>query len=202
MINQKTSQLSFFKIIIIGSIILLAGCVKAPVRPFATQELLFDPTVMPENWKLIELENNPVNEGQEDGSYITFQKSDTEFFARAGEVIYRYYNREKAKQQYERFIGLYLEKKARDLSDWKAPNNFLFNSALTKNWKFGCANHEEILNLDKSETSVICKYIAQYEEFLVSFTIKKEADGQELIKMDNIEKIIEAIDQQMINHLK
>jgi hypothetical protein len=201
--NPKKLLLSFFIIIIISSIFLLAGCVKAPKRSFATQELLFDPKVMPETWKLIELENkNPINEGQEDGSYITFQKSDTVFFARAGEDIYRYYNNEKAKQQYKRFIGLYLEKQARDLSDWQAPNNFHFISALTDNWKFACANHEEILNLDKSGTSVICRYIAQYEEFLVSFTIRKDADGQELIEMDNIERIIEAIDQQMINHLR
>ena len=58
------------------------------------------------------------------------------------------------------------------------------------------------LKLDSSSTSVRCRYLAQYAEFLVDFTIRQEADGQNLIEIKDIEKIVKAIDQQIDGYLK
>lgn len=181
----------------------LAACNSSPKRQFATYELLIGQKVMPENWRLIDYEKNTFeHEGQEDGSYITFQKSDVEFFARGGEHIYRYDSKDTAQWHYERFRKLYLEKSYYDLSNWETPGDFHFKSTFAGNWRFACAQHHEILQLDKSSTSVYCRYLAQYDEFLVSFSIKREADGQQLIGLQDIEKIVEAMDRQMVKYLK
>jgi hypothetical protein len=181
----------------------LVACSSVPNRQFATYELLIGQEIIPENWRMVEYAQKTLdNEGQEDGSYIIFQKSDAKFFARGGEDIYRYDSRNTAQWHYERFRKLYLEKGAYDLSNWETPGDFHFKSTLAENWRFACVQHQEILRLDNSSTSVLCQYLAQYDEFLVSFSIKQQADGQQLISLQDIEKIIKAIDQQMVKYLK
>ena len=172
--------------LLIVAVCLLVACSSAPQRNFATYELLITQEAMPENWEQIEYEKMmTINEGQEDGSYITFQEKNIAFFARAVEYIYRYSNRTTANFHYERFKKEYLEKTFYDLADWQTPPDFQFQSKLAENWRFACAPHQEILKLDSSSTSVRCRYLAQYAEFLVDFTIRQEADGQSRIPGQN-----------------
>ena len=47
----------------------------------------------------------------------------------------------------------------------------------------------------------MCKYFAQYDEYIISFGITTSVEGQEYITMEEVERIIEAIDQKVGAHL-
>jgi len=183
-------------------VILLAACGKAPERDFATYELLVERSVMPNHWEIVEYaEEMLVNEGQEDGSYITFQKKDVDYFARTGEDIYRYGSVSKAKWHFKRFVNLHLNKNAYDLTEWETPVWFHSEPNNTDNWRFACVKHQNGIPLDSSENRIVCRYIAQYEEYLVTAIITKAIDGQVMIEDKDAEEFIIEIDQKIGEYL-
>lgn len=187
-----------FYIVLFCFVFMLSACGKAPERDFATYELLVERSVMPDHWDVVDYaEETLENEGQEDGSYISFQKNDVDYFARTGEHIFRYASVSKAKWHYKRFVNYYLNKNAYDLTEWETPVWFQFKPNNTDNWRFACAKHQNVIPLDSSENSIICRYIAQYEEFLVSVVIAKAIDGQVMIEDKDAEAFIIEIDKKI-----
>jgi hypothetical protein len=177
---------------------MLTACGKVPERNFDTYELLVDQSIMPDHWDIVEYEEETFeNEGQEDGSYIIFQKNDVDYFVRAGEDIFRYESVSKAKWHYKRIVNYFLNKNAYDLTEWETPVWFHFEPNNTDNWRFACAKHQNVIPLDSSENSIVCRYIAEYEEFLVSVVITKAIDDQVMIEDKDAEEFIIEIDKKM-----
>jgi len=172
---------------------------KQNIQPF---ELLIGKEVIPEGWEEVEYsEETAENEGQEIGSYIIFQQTDSEFFVRIGESIYKYSSIRKAKWHYNRFLKNFFNKNYYDLTEWVKPYDFNFESAYTDNWQFACAIKQEIFQLDESKTSEICQFIAQYDEFLVYSSIKKASDDVEHLSYIEILNLIIEMDRNITEKL-
>lgn len=193
----------FVGVLILLSSLLFYGCNASPDRNFADVDLLFDGSVMPENWELLGVsEEANGNEGQVSGAISVFSAQDTPLIVRCGEDIFRYKSTSKAAWHYERFEE-YEFSNTRCTTPWHVPANSPFVDALSADkWRFGCAGgfSSSIPNTGGERT--ICKYLAQYEEFLVSFIITTKVDGVVYIAIEDVYPIIEAIDRKMMQYLE
>ena len=189
-------------IIILIMILVLCGCTPAPERDFTDADLLIDLEAFPdEDWVLIDYsETLSDSEGQVSGAYVIMDSTKLDTIARAAEKIFRYDSEDMSAFKYDRFQS-YFEKSARS-DPVPTPDGFSFSSEIADQWRFGCTVNYFQPTSDFSDRTVICKYIAQYDEFLVFFTIAIEADGITTISIEDLIKVIQAIDTKMSEYLK
>jgi hypothetical protein len=141
-------------------------------------------------------------EGQESGAKIIFYVVDTHYLARSGEEVYRYNSEQRAARHYERIRNTYFnDDRASLTTPWTIPEGFTFVSVFADQWHFGCAgsNFSPVPEMGAQRT--ICIYLAQYQEFLVFFTITTEVDAEIMIDIKDIVHIVEAMDARMDQYL-
>jgi hypothetical protein len=183
--------------------ILLVACGSTPHRTFSDADLLVSPSVVPSDWSLDQVyESVHDSEGQESGAAIGFLAESPPYIARALETVYRYSSTGKAVGYYERFERAYFnDASIYRTSPWEVPPGFVFSSASAHQWRFGCAGSNFSIGPESGRRSVICNYLAQYDEFLVLFTVTMEIDDHSFMTLTELTTVIEAIDQKVVEHL-
>jgi len=183
--------------------IVSTGCGASKQRNFADADLLIDESAMPNDWSLAERSYNmTVKEGQESGAYITFYYTGTSLFVRGGEDVYRYKNNKRAAWHYKRFeTDHFNDASVYRTTPWQVPEGFHFSSSSSEQWRFACAGSNFTVGSITGNTSTVCIYLAQYDEFLVFFSITIERDGAIFISIEQIISILDALDQNMGQYL-
>ena len=183
-------------IVIVSLLVVAAGCSPAtPGREFDTQDLLIDVDILPADWYLCEGPSKKgVNEGQEEGMYITFE-TQAPVIVRAGEDVFQYASQHKATRHFNRFEDDYFnDNSVYNLTPWMIPDELPFISTVADQSHFACA--EKSFGYE----STICIFLARYDEFLVFSTATIKAEGKEYMDFSELEVFLEAIDQTMADH--
>jgi len=195
--------LILIKLLLFG--LLLTGCAYSPPeRDFADVDLLINVNDMPEGWAEAEFtENYPYSkEGAENLALRYFYFTSTTYLVKAGEDVYHYRNARAAYLGYKSIEDLYMTQRASDLTPWETPPEFVFSTALADRWRFACAYNSFAPSAEFGSRSRICRYLAQYEEFVVDFGVTMEVDGIIFITLEEITDVIETIDQTMGEYLQ
>jgi hypothetical protein len=176
---------------------------NAPQRTFMDADLLIDEQAVPEGWETIKRENElSGNEGQESGADLTFQFVDTDYLVRGGETIYHYSSSRKAVRHYNRFFDIYFNDTNPRTSTWQIPPDFAFSSTTADQWHFACTDSTFTIGPATGDISHLCVYLAQYEEFLIYFSITRKRDDEVFIGIKDISDIVSAMDAQMATYLE
>lgn len=194
-----------FWLMLLAYLALLAGCGSAPERSFADADLLIDESDLPDGWALTQsgvIKAIYTDEGEKSGAAVSFYATHTTYFTRMTEYVHRYSSARDAAWHYNRREQeRFNDKSFYRTTPWQTPPGFTFTSALANQWRFACAGSSFNLQLDSRTHSTICRFQARYEEFLVTFSVDMEIDGQTLITVSELEQVIEAIDRKMVEHL-
>jgi hypothetical protein len=184
-------------------IMVISGCSTSPKRTFSDYDLLIDQNVMPNNWSLAESSDSASsNEGQVSGAYINFSAVGTPYLVRGGEQVFRYSTKQRAAWQFSRFVHTFFnDNSPYRITPWELPDGFDFSSSFADKWKFACAGSGFTIGSSTGETSTLCLYMAQYEEFVISFEITTAINNEGLITLDQITPIIETIDAKIKSYL-
>ena len=179
-------------ILVIG-IVSLSACAQfadkptPPTRTFKTIDLLISIEDMPPNW---EVSSGPVKVKNyrplypNDASIIVFNViGDDSDRKGASYITYMFADEESAKWRYERFV-------MRSPED--EPVEWSFQSEIADHSFFDCNEYGGEL------PSIICKWAARYEEFIVEFLVQMNPDH---ISLNEVEKIVIRIDEIMGVHL-
>jgi uncharacterized protein YcfL len=177
------------------------GC-EAPLHDDVTdEELLILPSDFPKDYVMIDYsETLSDSDGQVSGAYMIMTSTRVNVIARGGEKIYRYNSQGMAAYTYQRF-QIYIQPTAR-ATPIPTPDGFYFSSTFADQWVFGCTSRTFQPSGDFADVTDICVFLAQYDEFFIFFTITIKTDGVETIKMENVNKILKAIDDKMIEKLR
>jgi hypothetical protein len=186
--------------VVVGS--LVVACRGTPQRTFSDADLLVLPTVMPPNWRLDQLNGNVHDsEGQESGAAIGFITENPPYLARALETVYRYSSASKSASQYKRFALTYFnDSSIYRTSPWEVPPGIAFSSAADQ-WRFGCAGSNFSTGPQDGSNSLVCDYLAQYDEFLIFFTVTTQIDDHTFMTLKELVTVITAADQRIAESL-
>jgi len=190
----------FWLVTCLGFVVLLSACGRTPERNFSDQDLLVDVSVMPENWALLDIYTMDNEEGEKSGKKITFYKTDTPYLVRAGQDVFRYSSIRRAAWHYRRLEEGFNDNNPRT-TPWITPEELSFSSTVAEQWRFACADSTFSPAPEFGKVRTICKYLAQYDEFLVYVTMTIRVDEQEMASLDDVYGFIEAVDQKMAQYL-
>jgi hypothetical protein len=188
-----------FWIILVLLFNLLTGCRSAPQRDFSDRDLLIDEQAMPENWEFLEsaASKELFRVGELSGARISFQAKNSPYYiVRGGEDIYRYSSSFRAAWRYKAISKSHLTPNIAG-EVWSKPDEIEFVSPWADRQVIVCQERESKLWGEFSGYRNVCEYLAQYDEFLISFIITTSVEGQQYITMDEVEKIIEEVDQKV-----
>lgn len=188
-------------LVLLLCLVILLGCGSAPKRDFADADLLIDVHNMPENWAVAEYsETTRDEEGQISGAHISFYYTETSFFVRGGEHIYRYRSTSRADRHYRRLEDYRFTPNIRQTVS-VVPEGFTFSSITAAQWRFGCMYTTFSPTPEFGNGRTICQFLAQYDEFIVYFTITTQVEDETMITIDQVQAILEAIDKKMSQYL-
>ena len=182
---------------------LLTGCQTTKQRDFSDTDLLIDEQVMPENWGFLEsaASKELFREGEVSGARIIFQAENSPYYiVRGGEEVYRYSSNSRASWHYKRLSKAFLTPNIAGEA-WSKTDEIEFVSSWADQQVIACQEKESIFWAELGGYRKMCKYFAQYDEYIISFGITTSVEGQEYITMEEVERIIEAIDQKVGAHL-
>ena len=190
-------------LIVISTIFVYVGCTANQERNFADSELLINKYDVPDDWKEVEHSNSyDFREGEKSGSYIIFQYIKTPHLVRCGEDIYHYKTNRQAARNYQRLERYhYNDESFYRTTPWLIPEEFSFSSTTAEEWRFACAGSSFTLS-PSEENSVICTFLARYDEFIILFNITIEMGGFDFSSIAQVEDVIRKMDQRMANHLE
>jgi hypothetical protein len=175
----------------------LWGCGSARERTFADADLLIEAHNMPEHWAVAEYSATTRDEeGQISGAYISFYYTETAFFVRGGEDIYRYGSISRADRHYRRLEDSVFTPNIRQTVS-VVPEGFTFSSITADQWRFACHESTFSPTPEFGNVRTICQFLAQYDEFIVYFTITTQVEDEAMTTIDQVQSIIETIDQKM-----
>lgn len=179
---------------------LFSGCQAAPPRNTADAELLIGPEVMPDNWKVMEIydELSP-REGAQSGAAIVFKAQNTPFHAVSSQYIYHYRSQSQASRHYLHIAetGCGDNREPGHTSAWPSPDTFTYSPENATQWCFGCTRRAAGLL-----SGPFCIYQAQYQEYVVDYSVAVGVDEEQFISMGEIVNVIQAIDQHIAAKLR
>lgn len=157
---------------------------------------------MPEGWALSEFAaRHDADEGEENSAYRTFYIPDAPYLIKSGEDIYRYEKKGLADWNYKRLQKKLMTPTYYEISSWETPGDFKFISSSAKQWRFACAYSTFSPSPEFGKQSKNCRYLAQYEEYIVLFTITTEVDQATFVSIQEIVSILEKVDTRMASYL-
>jgi len=181
----------------------ISSCVTAPQRDFSDADLFLSNSNLPKGWEVAgRFPKVTDNEGQKSGGVVSFYALDTVYDARITQRIYRYDSDGTAGRHYARFeTGMFSDESVYRTTPWITPEEFTFSSQAAKQWRFACAGSNFTIGPSTGTYSTICRYLAQYDEFLVIIYVDLEIDNEVFISVPEIATVILSADQQMYNYL-
>ncbi len=161
-----------------------------PERDFDWRILFIEATELSEGWELVSgpysaCAASPLGSGCKTyGEYTSYQHRDT--FCYATETIYHYMSASKAYRDFNRLAN----SEFRDSRHpWDTSVGFDFVSAYAEQIRFACQE-------DESLARSTCKFVAQYDEFIVVFDIdRKFLDDEQLVG------VFRAVDSRIVYYL-
>ena len=185
--------------------VLLIGCTNSPQEwDFTDADLLIDVTDMPEGWKAAEYTDNyPYDtEGADNQAFRKFSFQPTTYLVKAGNDVYHYRSPSTANRGYRAIIDRYMGQRASDLGPWETPPEFEFASSTADQWIFACVYSSFAPASEFGSKRRNCKFLAQYEEYVIEFSATMEVDDTTFMTLEEITNVIETIDQTMSEHLQ
>jgi hypothetical protein len=191
----------------LGSLGLLFACVSAMIvgaaisvwpktrtPPVDTLDLMLDLSVFPNEWDLC-LGPAPLpkrEQGERESLHVGFCPEDFEGIGGSLHRVYRYRN------EVDAAILFHLEfsgggfPKWHMTSPWIVPEELAYESSVADRFKFACGE------VDALGRRGICQAVAQYDEYISVFIVHLSPDNMTL---QDVERILVAIDEQMALHL-
>ncbi len=168
----------------------------APERDFSVEDLLIDIQDFPAGW-LVYQAAGPTPSG--DGAIFAPESVERSFYApqrdnvslRATHRVFRYISSGYAASEYDEQLPRQFHYNIAVVKDWETPNELQYESSIADQFHLAC-NQSTIGGMQG------CKFLGQYEEYLVTFF----THTGEQMRYSDIERILQAIDEQMAHYLK
>lgn len=162
-------------------------------------DLLLSRDDMPPGWEVLERSDGYFgDQGQIDGAYVIFFYFQSGYLIRAEEDIFRYDSRGSAGWHYDRFERIHLnEDQATLTTSWSTPSEFDFISEAADQWRFECAGSTFHPLLEPIDSHTQCIYLAQYQEYLVFFSVTTTVNEEELVPIRELNETIKNLDNRM-----
>jgi hypothetical protein len=182
-------------ILIVAVMLLLIACgcrfwePRAPERSFTPEDLLIDEDIVPLGWELTD-PTFPAGDTLCTTECATrgFTVSDDESSIRyGGHDVYRYRSTGIARRTFEK---VYLS--ATRLQD--SASGWTYQSSIAERSHFGCHRMG-------GDARIICEWGAQYEEYIILFSVAMSSDEVYPASIEQIEEIVRAIDARMAEYL-
>jgi len=179
--------------LLLAAVLGSGGCQGGTARPAVDPaQLLLDVSAYPVGWELCESgkylagKASPnLTEGAEEVAFEAFCTADPE--ARSGERIYRFRSAGRAASKYGEF-------RWRQFPDfpggWWTPEGLAYVSDVADQWYFGCTDQW-------FEGETVCGLAAQYDEYFVFFSATTIVDGQEVLSVEDLARMLQGIDRKM-----
>jgi hypothetical protein len=183
----------------------LEGCYTGPPeRNFSDTDLLIEVSDMPDGWEEAEFiaSEKYSKEGADNRALRYFSFTLSPYFVKAGEDVYHYRSQSSAERGYKVLEQLYMEQNSRKITPWETPQGFDFTSSIASQWRFACVYSTFAPAESFGNNRQICKFLAQYEEFVIKFGVTIEVEGENIISIEDVTKIIITIDQKMMEALQ
>lgn len=182
-------------VLLIVTVVLLIACgcwfwePRAPKRSFTPEDLLIDQDIVPPGWELTEptfpagdtlCTTECATRGftvSDDGNPIRY----------GGHDVYRYRSAGIARRTFEK-VYLSATRLQTSASGWT------YQSPVAERSHFGC-------HRIGGDARVICEWGAQYEEYIILFSVGMSSDEVSLGSIEQIEEIVRAIDARMAEYL-
>lgn len=184
-------------IALFGVVWFLTGCRElAPTRTFTALDLVLPVDSMPPGWEVIG-RPRPMGAvdgfGDEDDAVLSFKSGPTETIL-ADHFVLRFPNARKASTWYQEHLSGEFNSRSPAVSKpWTTPSAWSFSSSLAAKEYAACTINNVVYEKE------VCKYMAQYEEFVVIFWSVIRPD---LMTTEQFESTVEAIDAIMISHFE
>jgi hypothetical protein len=182
----------------------LVGCQRdesAPQRRFVLIDLFPEVSSFPEDWLFEGIDDYVIlTYGAEESFDMVFHYGPNETEGtRGGITVYRQTSLKEADRQFLEEAGIEFDSDSRwDTTPTFTPEGLADLAISAAQSRVGCRGQtsEGLWN-----DTVYCKYLAQYEEFVVYFRIDIMHDGEMTISMEEIRQIIIAIDERITSQL-
>ena len=164
-------------------------------RDIPLDKLLIDASAFPDGFYV---SYGPVPRRQADGEIVAVDTRVISFSAPspsqagAGESLYLNSNKWAAAAEYRDQLKIKVNSSSiASVTPWKAPDTLSYQSSVANQSYFAC-------HINAIIQREVCKYLAQYDEYLVIFSARTE---QGTFEYDDIRRVLEAIDARMAQYL-
>ena len=202
MSNKTVFRKHQITLILLGSIIVLIGflyCIGAFAveQNFQDWELMITENDLPAGWKTSEIyKSMNESEGQESGATFTWGLELENKNPRMMEKVYRYSSEYQAYRKFYQFSETYLgSSKDEDLNYLKGYDLSQLRATV---WDFGCLN---LFPSSDSELLIDCSFLAQYDEFVINFSVHVKKNDYIYISSDDLYAVIIRIDEKISSYL-
>lgn len=175
---------------------ILVTCSEKVERDFTTRDLVIPTELIPDGLEISPAGIKPMGPtigfGDANDSHLSL-KTTTEKFNVANHFVLQYDNYDKAQKGYiHESLSQFNDNSIAVNGSWKRPDNWTFQSQLASMSRVAC----NINNI--AGDNLVCKYMAQYEEFVVIFT---STISPEVMTIEQFEDVVEGIDEIMVTNL-
>lgn len=181
---------------LLAGLALLSSCQLAPTRSFNVRDLLIGEGDLPQGWALLSVDDDPIAHfgESEAAEMIFYYGGNADRTTRGGVTIYQYGSERKAIRSYDRQEQGDFNEDSRWFGSTFMLEDFSFNSTTADEQRFGC----HVLSQDAFfAEDTICIYLARYEEFVVSFSINVEYQGESTVTTRELKALVDAVDQRV-----
>lgn len=168
------------------------GQVPYPTPAFPIQDLLLDESAFPGGWRA----DRPFDPEERIPAEQLARNFLTDkchpLLVGAGQDVYRFYwGADSAAEAYPEQIAIWFSP---NRGDWSIPPELSYQSAVADQCRFGCYYDEDFY-------CKRCQAVAQYGEYIVLFSAHLDPDHPECLSFTDLEQILVAIDERMVEHL-
>jgi len=166
-----------------------------PDRYVNVDDLLVDESLLPPNWQVLMIDNDPIISWGEESAVemIFFFEGDTSKLTRGGITIYHQKNNDLASKHYR-------DQSAEFNPDYKSattplyvPEELMSFMPSADEWRLACRGISPGFLDDTS----ICKFLGRYQDIVVDFSIVLEYKNQSTVKMKDLFILLTDIDKQI-----
>lgn len=177
----------FISILLVS--MLLSGCQTEilPTRGFQTEDLLIDEMSLPDGWKVLSIDNDPLINLREESAVemIFYHSGDDQQLIRGVLSIFRHQTEQDASWSYEyRERGSFND--TRSTTPLFIPVELDFKPLSADKWQLGCHGISDGL----LEDTTICHYLGKYEEYVVILNFPTVYDHNAITSIEQLNDLL------------
>jgi len=185
--------LLFACVALMFSCAVIYGQPKTRAQPVDIYDLMVDVSAFPQGWDVEFGPSHPPPgkhlRGEDEGLYVQFDARG--FDAGAMHVVCRYKNDLQATGSF--YVDNEFPKRDSVVTPWAVPEEWSYTSPVADRFKFACAELETLRRFRN------CTAVAQYDEYISIFSTNV---SPEYMTLEDLERVLRAIDERMTQHLK